>query len=167
MNIQTVLANLLNTIKGKEKMLERNRIRLVQRPALDDATYYAIKYTVDFLELNLKELNAILADCMAVREADIVRNLEAKDQPVSFDAPDFEKMNSLGFEVVCYPSGEFEWRVKDPIDGHLRYETAWSYPSSVEAWDSAWRFLQGAAEEETNGKRWEDNAPPKGTHDYV
>ena len=152
MNIQTVIANLLKTIEGKEQMAAVYRETLpLAVGSLDKAVLGTM---LSFLEINLTELNNILNDCMAVREADIVRNLEAKDQPVSFDAPDFEKMNSLGFEVVCYPSGEFEWRVKDPIDGHLRYETAWSYPSSVEAWDSAWRFLQGAAEEETNGKTW-------------
>ena len=79
MNIQTVIANLLNTIAGKEELLERSRARLVQRPVPDDVTYFTIKSTVEFLEVNLKELNAILYDCMAVREADIVRNLEAKD----------------------------------------------------------------------------------------
>lgn len=152
MNIQTVIARLLKTIESKEQLLEEFR----DQPMC-----------AQILKLNIVELNKILNDCMAVREADIAHNLEAKDQPVSFNAPDFEKMNSLGFEVVCYPSGEFEWRVKDPIDGHLRYETTWSYHSAAEAWDSAWRFLQGDTEEEKDGKRYEDNTTPKGTHDYV
>ena len=34
---------------------------------------------VHFLTINLEELNNILNDCMAVREADIVRDLELKD----------------------------------------------------------------------------------------
>lgn len=79
MNIQTVIANLLNTIEGKEQLLERSRKRLAQRPVPDDVTYFTIKSTVEFLEINLKELNAILADCMAVREADIIRNLEDRE----------------------------------------------------------------------------------------
>ena len=79
MNIQTVIANLLNTIAGKEELLERSRARLVQRPVPDDVTYFTIKATVEFLEINLTELNKILIDCMAVREADIVRELESKD----------------------------------------------------------------------------------------
>ena len=79
MNIQTVIANLLNTIEGKEQLLERSRKRLVQRPVPDDVTYFTIKSTVEFLEINLKELNDILNDCMAVREADIVKDLEMKE----------------------------------------------------------------------------------------
>ena len=67
---------------------------------------------------------------------------------------DIAKLNSLGFEVVRWPCGNFEWCVKDPTDGHLLYETACSYPTAFEAWDSAWRFLQGDTEEETDGKTW-------------
>lgn len=73
MNIQTVIANLLNTIAGKEQLLAEYEQRLCLAQMSDTAT-------VEFLKLNLKELNDILADCMLVREADIVRNLEAKEQ---------------------------------------------------------------------------------------
>ena len=69
MNIQTVIANLLNTIAGKEQMLADFK-DVKTEPALT---------MVHFLKINLDELNNILNDCMAVREADIVRNLEAKD----------------------------------------------------------------------------------------
>lgn len=68
MNIQTVIANLLNTIEGKEAYLASlNKRRIVD------------KVLIEILEINLKELNAILADCMKVREADIVADLERKD----------------------------------------------------------------------------------------
>ena len=69
MHIQTVIANLLNTIEGKEKMLESFR----GRPGVVAHTMSQV------LEINLIELNAILADCMAVREADIVKDLEMKE----------------------------------------------------------------------------------------
>ena len=69
MNIQTVIANLLNTIEGKEKMLESFR----GRPGVVAHTMSQV------LEINLIELNNILNDCMAVREADIVKDLEMKE----------------------------------------------------------------------------------------
>ena len=69
MNIQTVIANLLNTIAGKEQMLESFRNRPGQ----------VAKTMAGVLEINLDELNNILNDCMAVREADIVKDLEIKE----------------------------------------------------------------------------------------
>ena len=69
MNIQTVIANLLNTIAGKEQMLESFRNRPGQ----------VAKTMAGVLEINLIELNNILNDCMAVREADIVKDLEIKE----------------------------------------------------------------------------------------
>ena len=82
MHIQTVIANLLNTIEGKEKMLAEYERRLCLAQMSDTVT-------VEFLKLNLKELNAILADCMAVREADIVRNLEQQDNTLPKGTHDY------------------------------------------------------------------------------
>lgn len=76
MNIQTVIANLLNTIEGKEKMLADYREAALNSTGV---THHVNAATAQFLRVNLDELNKILNDCMAVREADIVRNLEAKD----------------------------------------------------------------------------------------
>lgn len=85
MNIQTVIANLLNTIEGKEKLLgELKRRKGFKRLTVDQMAFDA---SVNFLEINLNELNNILHDCMAVREADIVRNLESK-----------EELNNTGWE---------------------------------------------------------------------
>ena len=78
MNIQTVIANLLNTIEGKEaylQVIQRERTMV----GLRDGEGIALQAIAECLTINLKELNAILADCMAVREADIVRDLELKD----------------------------------------------------------------------------------------
>ena len=72
MNIQTVIANLLNTIEGKEQLLKRYL-------APDYPNMAVAGHMVAFLEHNLTELNAILTDCMAVREADIVRELERNE----------------------------------------------------------------------------------------
>ena len=62
MNIQTVRDNLKNTIASKEALLTRSKARLVQRPVPDDVTWFTIKSTVEFLEINLTELKKILAD---------------------------------------------------------------------------------------------------------
>lgn len=69
MNIQNVIANLLNTIEGKEAYL-----RALQSQGYDSTG--VLSTTIKIIEINLKELNAILTDCMAVREADIVKTLE-------------------------------------------------------------------------------------------
>ena len=81
MNIQTVIANLLNTIEGKEEALAlyESRRDIPRAPA----DQMAIVATIEFLKLNLQELNTILNDCMAVREADIVKDLERKDNFVN------------------------------------------------------------------------------------
>lgn len=90
MNIQTVIANLLNTIEGKEKMLAEYREAWWAATVVDenqvreDIVTYA---TIQFLETNIKELNAILTDCMAVREADIVRNLEEREKAIDHTPP--------------------------------------------------------------------------------
>jgi hypothetical protein len=67
MNIQTVIANLMNTIEGKEQLLKRYL-------APDYPNMAVAGHMVAFLEHNLTELKNILADCMAVREADIDRS---------------------------------------------------------------------------------------------
>lgn len=78
MNIQTVIANLLNTIEGKEQLRDRY-VELATDSSLPHHSQTAAVQMVTVLNWNLQELNAILDDCMAVREADIVRNLEVKD----------------------------------------------------------------------------------------
>lgn len=75
MNIQTVIANLLNTIEGKEQMLAEFKAATLRGGANLEAIFAMRK----FLEINIGELKAILADCMAVREADVARILEIKD----------------------------------------------------------------------------------------
>ena len=77
MNIQTVIANLLKTIEGKEQLLASIRGQLSGYNDLPDQM--ALGATVAFLEINIDELKKILFDCMAVREADIVKDLEIKD----------------------------------------------------------------------------------------
>lgn len=76
MTIQTVIANLLNTIEGKEQLLAQYKDAHATAKGSEDIVTYAM---VRFLEINLEELNIILNDCMAVREADIVRDLEMKE----------------------------------------------------------------------------------------
>lgn len=76
MNIQTVIANLLNTIEGKEQLLKDHREAALNTTG---AAHHVNTSMVHFLTVNTKELKAILADCMAVREADIVRELEIKE----------------------------------------------------------------------------------------
>lgn len=78
MNIQTVIANLLKTIKDKEQALAEFEAATLGRETNTLATYAA----KEFLRINIKELNAILADCMKVREADIVADLERKEKDI-------------------------------------------------------------------------------------
>ena len=80
MNIQTVIANLLNTIEGKEKLLKDHREAALKTTG---AAHHVNTSMVHFLTINLEELNNILNDCMAVREADIVKDLERKDNFVN------------------------------------------------------------------------------------
>lgn len=83
MNIQTVIANLLNIIEGKEQVLADLEIPVVTTP-IDRMVK---ETTAKFLALNIKELKTILYDCMAVREVDIAKDLELKDaQQVASDA---------------------------------------------------------------------------------
>ena len=69
MNIQTVAANLRNTIAGKELYhagIERKMLAEVHRPKL-----IALKATKEFLEENIDELKRILQDveeCEGVEE---------------------------------------------------------------------------------------------------
>lgn len=60
MNIQTVAANLRNTIAGKELYhagIERKMLAEIHRPNL-----IALKATKEFLEVNIDELRRILQD---------------------------------------------------------------------------------------------------------
>lgn len=72
MNIQTVIANLINTIESMKELLNR-----YLNPAYPDQAVAGRMAAI--LEMNLDELNAILADCMAVREADIIKDSEIKE----------------------------------------------------------------------------------------
>lgn len=76
MNIQTVIANLLNTIEGKEQMLAHQREAALNSTGI---AHHVNAATAQFLKINIEELNNILADCMAVREADIIKDLEIKE----------------------------------------------------------------------------------------
>ena len=61
--IQTVAANLRNTIAGKEKALEEyNKALNISVDPLDVGEQMAITATVEFLKLNIDELRRILAD---------------------------------------------------------------------------------------------------------
>ena len=62
MNISTVAQNLRSSIASKEAMLERSKARLSPRPVPDDVTWFTIKSTVQLLEINIDELQKILAD---------------------------------------------------------------------------------------------------------
>ena len=85
MNIQTVIANLLNTIEGKEKLYQETFARYKSNENVGNKL---VDHTMlQFLDINLQELNAILADCMAVREADIVRNLEEREKAIDQTPP--------------------------------------------------------------------------------
>ena len=77
MDIQTVIANLLNTIEGKEKLYHGY---CEAANELEGAQLFVARTMRDVLKTNLAELNNILTDCMAVREADILNNLERNDK---------------------------------------------------------------------------------------
>ena len=74
MNIQTVRDNLRNTIAGKEKMLADlypNNYRAGNY--LDEAELAVRMTTINFLQVNIRELKRILQDveqCIPYREAD-------------------------------------------------------------------------------------------------
>lgn len=60
MNIDTVRDNLKNTIAGKEQLLATmNERKSVKREFIDQV---ALTATINFLEVNIDELKAILAD---------------------------------------------------------------------------------------------------------
>ena len=65
MNIQTVIANLDNTIKGKEAFLTLARD---SRKVSTSAELIAVEATIQFLEINIDELKRIRGDlvmCLA------------------------------------------------------------------------------------------------------
>ena len=60
MNISTVAENLRNTIAGKEKMLTTLQARVgLERAGIDQVAFIA---TVNFLEINIAELQRVLQD---------------------------------------------------------------------------------------------------------
>ena len=61
MNIQTVAANLRNTIAGKEHMLDSHK-RYLRGQGITIAETMASETIVKFLEINIDELKRILAD---------------------------------------------------------------------------------------------------------
>lgn len=69
MNIQTVIANLIQTIEVKEKV----RDRYLQSDNKE------LRSIGSYIEVEIYDLNKILNDCMAVREADIIKDLEIKE----------------------------------------------------------------------------------------
>lgn len=72
MNLSTVITNLKRTISGKEMMLAEYRKALnVQVDPLDVGERMAITATVEFLEINIAELNRILADVEKCVEKDV------------------------------------------------------------------------------------------------
>jgi hypothetical protein len=62
MTLDTLRANLKQTIAGKEEVLELYTDKLSKPFAPDDVTRFAIKATVEFLTINIDELKRILTD---------------------------------------------------------------------------------------------------------
>ena len=63
MNIQTVAQNLRKTIAGKEKMLESlHPNNPYHTEYMDDGDTAARRTTIEFLKINIKELQRILGD---------------------------------------------------------------------------------------------------------
>jgi len=63
MNLSTVIANLRKTISGKEEALdEYNKALNVRIDPLDAGERMAIIATVEYLKINIAELNRILDD---------------------------------------------------------------------------------------------------------
>ena len=83
MNLSTVIANLKNTIAGKEKMLAEYRSALALShlgPTPIVGAELAVVATIEFLEINIAELKRILQD---------VESCVAKDVEQSWrDNPD-------------------------------------------------------------------------------
>ena len=57
MNLQTVITNLKNTIAGKEMLLDSYK-----NPSVNPYPKFVKEAMIDFLEVNIAELNRILAD---------------------------------------------------------------------------------------------------------
>lgn len=71
MNIQTVKANLRNTIAGKEKMLADMVDRNKHGWFNSTSEIVSTRATIEFLKINIDELKRILADleqCMEIPE---------------------------------------------------------------------------------------------------
>lgn len=63
MNLQTVITNLRQTIAGKEKMLESmNPNNPYSNEYLSEGEVMARRATIEFLKINIAELNRILDD---------------------------------------------------------------------------------------------------------
>lgn len=65
MNIDTVIANLENTIHGKEVLLKS----IQSRSARNADSALVIDVSSHYLALNLHELNNVLVDCRKVKES--------------------------------------------------------------------------------------------------
>ena len=63
----------------------------------------------------------------------------------------------MGFEVRQtgeYDDARFEW-ISDRTNGSgLHYLSAENFLNSNNAWDSAWRYINGKAEEELDAEPW-------------
>ena len=69
MNVETVRANLVNTIAGKEKLYaSKNYDNPYTRTFMDEAEAEVWLATKEFLKLNINELKRILADIEACIE---------------------------------------------------------------------------------------------------
>jgi len=80
MNLQTVITNLKNTIAGKEGALdEYNKALNVRVDPLDAGERMAIIATVEYLKINIAELNRILDDLVECQVKGI--ELSWRDNP--------------------------------------------------------------------------------------
>ena len=66
MNLQTVITNLKRTIAGKEMLLETYK-----NPGVNPYPKFVKEAMIDFLEVNIAELNRILADVEKCVEKDV------------------------------------------------------------------------------------------------
>jgi hypothetical protein len=64
MDIQTLILNLDNTIKGKRRL--RDIIARGLDKDTNDAAFLVAKVTVNFLDINIEELEKILADALKI-----------------------------------------------------------------------------------------------------
>lgn len=65
MDIQTIITNLERTVKGKQDLLKV----MENFESADLATDTANRVTIDFLKMNIDELQLILLDCDKVRRS--------------------------------------------------------------------------------------------------